>query len=95
MISAQSHLNNNIVTVAGLQAEVCNLWAQPCLHLFVHLMTSFHQLYSQIHMVPWETIVGPQSQSSRQETYQMILKGSERVKCTIKSGRRIRESSLK
>lgn len=58
-ITKCNHLDNNITPITGLQAEVCNLWAQPSLHLCVHLMTGLHQLHCQIHVVPWEAIVGP------------------------------------
>lgn len=57
-----AHLNDDITSVTGLQTEVCNLWAQSSLHLFVHLMTRLHQLHSQIHVVHWEAVVSSQSQ---------------------------------
>ena len=70
---SRSHLDNNIMVLNGLQVKVCDLWTQPSLHLFVHLVTGLHQLHSQIHVVPWEAVVGPQSQSAWQKTYQVIL----------------------
>lgn len=63
-ISYQPHLDNNVASVIGLQAEVYDLWAQPSLHLFVHLVTCLHQLHSQIHVVPREAVVGPKRQGS-------------------------------
>lgn len=60
--------------ITGLQAEMCDLRAQPSLHLFVHLVTGLHQLHSQIHMVPREAIVGPKRQGSWQEAHQVVLK---------------------
>lgn len=64
--------------IAGLQAEVCDLRTEAGLHLFVHLVAGFHQLHSQVHVVPREAVVGPQSKSSRQEADQMILQSNTR-----------------
>lgn len=63
----QSHLDDNISPFSGLQAEVCNLWTQPRLHLDVHLVTGLHQLHCQIHVVPRQAVVDTQRQGSRQE----------------------------
>lgn len=59
--------------VTSLYAEVYDLWAQPGLHLLVHLMTCLHQLQSQIHVVPREAVVGPQRQGSWQEAHKVVL----------------------
>lgn len=80
----QSHLDNNVAAVTGLQVEVCDLRAQTSLHLFIHLVTGLHQLHSQIHVVPREAVVGPQCQGSWQEAHQVVLKGSDRGKGTIR-----------
>lgn len=55
----QSHLDNNVTPITGLKIEVYNLWAQPSLHLCVHVITSLHQLCRQFHVVPREAIVDP------------------------------------
>lgn len=67
------HLDNNVATVAGLQVEVCDLGAQPSLHLLVHLVTRLHQVHGQIHVVPGEPVVGPQRQGSGQEAHKVVL----------------------
>lgn len=75
---SQAHLDKNVPTVADLQREVRDLRAQPRLHLFVHLVARFHQLHSQIHVVPWEPIVGPQCQGSWQEAHKVVLERDRR-----------------
>lgn len=77
-IKCQAHLDKNVPAVADLQREVRDLWAQPRLHLFVHLVARFHQLHSQIHVVPWEPIVGPQCQGSWQEAHKVVLESDRR-----------------
>lgn len=54
------HLDKNVPSVTGQQVEMCDLRAQPSLHLFVHLVTCFYQLHSQVHVVSWQPIVSPE-----------------------------------
>lgn len=75
---SQAHLDKNVPTVTDLQREVHDLRAQPRLHLFVHLVARFHQLHSQIHVVPWEPIVGPQRQGSWQEAHKVVLESDRK-----------------
>lgn len=75
---SQAHLDKNVPIVADLQREVRDLRAQPSLHLFVHLVARFHQLHSQIHVVPWEPIVGPQRQGPWQEAHKVVLESDRR-----------------
>lgn len=54
----RDHLHVNVPNVTGLQVEVCDLWTQSGLHLFVHLITRLHELDCQVHVVPREAVVG-------------------------------------
>lgn len=52
---------------------MCNLRAQTCLHLMVHLVAGLHECPSQIHVVSWQAMVNAQSQRPWQEAHQVVL----------------------
>ena len=57
-----------------MQVEVCDLGAQPRLHLTVHLVAGVHERLGQLHVLSRQAVVGTQSQCPRQKAHQVVLK---------------------
>ena len=53
---------------------MCDLGAQPRLHLTVHLVAGVHECLGQLHVLSRQAVVGTQSQCPRQEAHQVVLK---------------------
>lgn len=75
---AQAHLDLHIFMICPrVHVEMCNLRAQACLHLLVHLVAGLHECPSQIHVVSWQAMVDTQSQRPWQEAHQVVHLGTE------------------
>ena len=70
-----SHLDIYVPDAALVGVEVDDLGAEARLHLGIHLVAGLHQPPGQLQVVFWETVVGPQSQGTGQETHQVVLEG--------------------
>ena len=70
-----AHLDLNVLhSLRALQVEVCDLGAQPRLHLTVHLVAGVHERLGQLHVLSRQAVVGTQSQCPRQDAHQVVLK---------------------
>lgn len=56
---------------------MCNLRAQTCLHLPVHLVAGLHECPSQVHVLRWQAVVDAQGQCPWQEAHQVVHLGVE------------------
>ena len=70
---AHLHLNS-LKDLRVVEVEVCDLGAQPRLHLTVHLVAGVHECLGQLHVFSRQAVVGTQSQCPRQEAHQVVLK---------------------
>ncbi len=74
--SSWAHLYIYILCAALMHVEMSYLRAQTCLHLRVHLVASLNQLFCQLHVISRKAIMCPQRKCARQETNQVVLKGT-------------------